>query len=542
MAGAPGHNKPRLSPAAILGLLMLLALAIRVAAVLARPLIEMDETSYVRMAQNLAAGNGPLEITGLNATNFSPLLPLLIAGMASITRDYVAAAYIVSAVFGSLLLLPVYLLGGELSGKRVGLMAAALVAVMPIYVDYSSQIYSENVYFFFLLLSIVFARHMLRGCRVPCSTLAGASLGLAYLANPAAGFYLAAFLAIALVVALRRGILPQMTRAVLILMASFCVYAVPYVIFLHAELGRWTFNGQSTGNSYAAARGLRHNTVEWEREMLALTGAGDSIRLYCLDDAADPVDNLVANPGQGLRILGRQVEYFYLNGVGRVMPLWLLPLMGLGLFGVAWTRSRAAAVGYLLVMMLPAFLVLTVYNSYTRLFMPFVALALIWVAQGWERLEHWGAASLATIAGEPTAGRWLSRIPWVAGGLVMAPLMLLAAITVTGHEYPVGYREAGESLAAVASPETKLMSRETAAAWYAGSKLVILPDADYEQMTAYARRQEVDYLVISRRDISERRPGLTVLEQEQSGHPDWKQIGMVREGTDEETMVFELLR
>lgn len=521
----------------------MLALAVRIAAVLTRPMIEMDEVSYVRMAQNLAASRGPLEITGLDSTNFSPLLPLLIAGVAAVVRDPVVSAYIVSVVFGSLLLVPVFLLGKEFAGSRIGLMAAALAAVMPIFVDHSSRIYSENVFIFFLLLAIVFARHMLQGCRIPCSTLAGAALGAAYLANPSALFYLFLFVALAIVVALRRGILTHMLRALLVMVLMFSIYAVPYAIFLHSQLGEWSYQGKASGNSYAAGLGLRHNTLEWEQEMLTLTdgggGAPPRIRLHTLADSADPAGNLLIDPVRSLRILARQMEFLYSRGFAMVMPLWLLPLMGLGLFCRGWTRSRAEAAGYLLLMMTPVLLVLTVYNAYTRLFMPLVALTLVWVAQGWLRLEEWGRETVEYSFVQQSRGRWGLRVWWLTAAAVILPLLAFSAVTVRDRDYAEGHRRAGESLAGEAvSREARVMSRESASAFYSGGTQVLLPYAGYSEMTAYARSQGVDYLIISRRDVELWRPQLAPLLGDESRHPEWRQVTVALAGTDEETFVF----
>lgn len=536
----PVARRWRPGPITWLGVLMLLALAIRIVAALTRPMIEMDETSYVRMAQNLAGGHAPFDITGTDTTNFSPLFSLLIAGLAAGVRDYVVSAYAVAAVFGALLLLPVYLLGKELGGgPRVGLMAAGLVAVMPIYVDHSSRLYSESVYIFFLLMSVVFARHMLRGCRIPCSTLAGASLGFAYLANPSALFYLLIYLVLALVVAIRKGILPQMGRAALVLLLFFSVYAVPYLLFLHGEFGHWTYNGKAPGNSYAASLGLWHGTFEWEQEMLSLTGDG-ALKLYRVTDSADPAGNLWRDPGRSLRNLGRQARFFYQEGAAQALPLWLLPLLGLGLFSAGWSRSRTAGVGYLLVMMLPALAVFTVYNVYARLLMPFVALALVWVAQGWERLEGWSGDSLTMVGGEPLRQRWQTAARWAIGALVIVPVLVYAGTTVTSRGYQTGYRHAGESLVAVSDEATKIMSRETSTAFYAGGELIWLPYAEYADMTAYARRHGVDFLVISRRDLDERRPCLTQFNGGLPEHPEWQLRGVIDEGTDQETYIFQL--
>ncbi|MEK7818018.1 MAG: glycosyltransferase family 39 protein, partial [Actinomycetota bacterium] len=129
-------QRPR-SETWILLLIMAAALAVRVLAALSRSMIQLDETAHVRMAENLAEGLRPLDIAGLSATHFSPLFPLVTSGLGKLTGDFVISAYAVVIIFGTLLLVPAYLLARDLAGGRAGLMTAALVGAMPLFVDYS---------------------------------------------------------------------------------------------------------------------------------------------------------------------------------------------------------------------------------------------------------------------------------------------------------------------------------------------------------------------------------------------------------------------
>ncbi|MEK7816932.1 MAG: glycosyltransferase family 39 protein, partial [Actinomycetota bacterium] len=170
-----------------------------------------------------------------SATHFSPLFPLITAGLGKLTGDFVLSAYIMVIIFGTLLLAPAYLLARDLAGGRAGLMAAALVGAMPLFVDYSSRLYSESVYVFFLLLALAAGYRILQdGSRYAWAALAGFSLGLAYLANPSAVFYLAALLVLlaGAAVVKHRPWRPLAGRAALFAVL-FTICAAPYIIFLH---------------------------------------------------------------------------------------------------------------------------------------------------------------------------------------------------------------------------------------------------------------------------------------------------------------------
>jgi len=534
-------KKPLLTPGRILALLMAAALVIRVLAALTRPMIQLDETAYVRMAENLGAGNSMLDISGMTTTHFSPLLPLFIAGTAAVVRDYVVAAFIVVTVFGSLMLLPTYLLGKELASTKVGLMAAALLAVTPLMVDYSSRVYSESVYIFFLLLGIVFGHHMLRGCRVACSILAGAALGMAYLANPSAVFYVMALVVLALIVAYVRGIWRPLAKAFVFFLIFFLLYAVPYVLYLHGELGKWTYSGKIPGNIYASTHGLRVNTLEWEKDVMGLTDNNRDLRVNHLENEGDPASTFLRHPLQGAKIFVQQSYVFYNEELQRTLPLWLLPLLGLGLFARGWSRRRAAGVGYLLIMMAPALLIVTMY-AYNRFFMPFVPMVLVWGGEGWLRLDEWGDETIGFSISEEKIPRWRRLAPWVIGAAVILPLLAYSAVTVKKQTYPIGYKDAGLMIRQQAGTDKRIMSREYSAAYYSGGTAVLLPYADYDSTTEYARNKNVDYLVIGKAELSDWRPTLERMLDDSSSPPDWQYVGSSRPGTDQETLIFQLAR
>ncbi len=528
-----------LTPGRILFLLVLGALAIRAVAALTRPMIQLDETAYVRMAENLAGGHGLLDISGSTSTHFSPLPSFFIAGLAVLARNYILAAYIIVTVFGSLILIPTYLLGRELSGQRVGLLAAALMAVTPLFVDYSSRIYSESLYIFFLGMALVLGLRMIRGGGLLNGTLTGVSLGFAYLSDPEAVYYVVVFAGLAIMVGLVRHSWSQLGKSLLLFVLLFLTIAAPYIIFLHSQLGKWTYSGKiSQGNFYAATHNLRFNTLDWEKDQLQISSNGH-IRLYDLQNQGDPLTIFFRYPVLSAKIFARQTYKFYSQVLGNIIPLWLLPLLGLGLFAGAWTRRRAAGVGYLLLMMAPALLILAMY-AHDRFFMPFVPLIMIWVAEGWKRIEEWGRKTIALNFGQrsqPFLQRWA---PWIIGVIVLLPLLLFSAVTVVKQSYPVGYKDAGEYIKQTTGGGKRILSREYSAAYYSGGTAYLLPYDSYDKTTAYARYQHIDYLVISKEELADWRPTLARLLQSPSQHPEWKLVDRVRPGTSQETLIFQL--
>jgi len=534
-------KKTRLSPGWVLLLLMGLALAVRILSVLAHPMVQADETAYLRIAENIAGGRTPYEISGLFTTQFTLILPVLIAGFTFITGDFITAGYVVVTLFGVLLLIPVFLLGKAFAGTRAGLMAAALMAVFPIFVGTSEYIYTETIYIFFLLMAAFFAWQMLQHQRVPCSIFTGLCLGLAYLANPLAVYYVVAFTVVAVAVAWRKRSWLVMFRSVALLLLFFLLLASPYVIFLHHELGRWTYTGkQSYGHNYfAATHGFQRGTLEWEKEIMALTDDGREVRALSLKYDSSPLGDIIHEPLTVARVFARQSYVFYSSMLYKVFPLWLLPLLGLGLFATGWSRRRLAEVGFLLLLMLPVLPILAMI-AFQRFFMPYLPVALIWVAQGWERLESWGQETVSLSFSEARQRRLQGDVLWVIAAMVMLPLIAFAGFFTLSQDYATGYRDAGEWIRDHAGKDRKILYRETTA-YYAGGTMVALPYADYDSTTAFARGKDVDYLAIRRKDILEWRPGLAVLLEPDYRHPEWELVYSSGSGGDE-MLVFRLVR
>lgn len=526
----------------ILLLLMAVAAAIRILAALTRPIIQFDETAYVTMAESLTLGLGPEDLTREVSTYFSPLLPLFITSFAFILRNHVLSGYVVNIVIGSLTLFPIYLLGKEFAGRRVGLMAAALLAVWPLFVDYSTRIYSETLFVFFLLLAVVFGRHMLQGCRVPCSILTGMTLGLAYLANPAAIYYLFVFIVLHLIMAARKGVWLHAAKAAAIFLLLFLVFAGPYWIFLHSQLGKWTYTGKDIDvNAYTASAGLNYQTSEWDEDVLQLVDDGTEVKLNRLPDKGDPLTVFISEPVNSAKIFIRQSYDFYSRVLPEVIPLWLLPLAGLGLFSLGWNRNRALWLGYMLLMMVPALLVLTVY-VHERFFMAYVPFVIIWIAFGWERLENWGRETVDYCFQPARAQRLQRWVPWVLGFLVIMPILIFTTADIARQEYAVEYREAGEWIKESAGGGQLIMNRESMSAYYSDGTPVDLPYADYQATTDYARHKDVDYLVISASDIENYRPQLSMLLDDNFKHPEWKTVHTIRPGTSRETLILQLVK
>ena len=82
--------------------------------------------------------------------------PILIAGTYAIVGDWIIAAKVVSLLFGTMILVPLYLLSRSLLEEKIALLVTLVFAFMPFLVDRSADVVRAPVFWFFLVLGMHF--------------------------------------------------------------------------------------------------------------------------------------------------------------------------------------------------------------------------------------------------------------------------------------------------------------------------------------------------------------------------------------------------
>jgi dolichyl-phosphate-mannose-protein mannosyltransferase len=175
MTGLAAGNGGR-AGLAVLATVLLLALALRVDYAWEGRAPVYDAVAYAKIAERLSEGDGFSlgESATQPASNYSPGLPLLVAGIYEITGGvHERLARLVLALIGTLSVLFTYLIGRRLSGPLAGLVAAAAVAVYPALLEYQGMLMGEPLAATLLsgaVLSMLWASgsgpgHLARGSR-----------------------------------------------------------------------------------------------------------------------------------------------------------------------------------------------------------------------------------------------------------------------------------------------------------------------------------------------------------------------------------------
>jgi len=162
LSGCPGEGPCPPSPEAVgagrwppcvlVLLVLLLAVVLRILYALPRHACCTDESFYLWLARNLFGGEGFTYYCGKPELHFTPLFPVVLGILQWIVRDWEAVSRVAYVIFGGLLPLPVYFLAREMHGRRVGLAASFLVAVLPAFTSgfLFADTMSEPLYLFCL--------------------------------------------------------------------------------------------------------------------------------------------------------------------------------------------------------------------------------------------------------------------------------------------------------------------------------------------------------------------------------------------------------
>ena len=478
--------------------------------------ISPDGVYYVNAGRSLVAGNWG---EGLS-TYWPPLYPLLVGLSSLVFRDAEFAGRFVSVVAGALLVVPAYRLARAWYGRRAAGLSAALVALHPLLVYYSTVLLTEATYTLLFACGVLAGWAALSGRRARAHFAAGAIFGACYLLKPEAAGFLALLLAPTLCEKLfdRRLSFKMSARNALTLCAGFLMLALPYLLYLRHETGAWTISGKLAAHRWQGGR----------------RGAGALLALPPGTLVPDAATALV----QMTKALRAEYEIFNL-----IFPTAFVLLAGLGLFRTRWTGERARRELYLFSFVAAAFAGYAVTLPNIRFFVPLLPLLLCWAARGVVEFEGWAVESLG---GSRVARGFSPRAQKVVAPLVVAVLLAtmlpLAIYLLRGDKWGDygGQKRAAVWIAAQAGTAPPVvMSTAPVAAFYAGGRHVQLVEEDYAALVARARREGVAYVVVNERTVKRMNPLLPLLDG-QAPHAGLRLAHTVADAPGHKILVYAL--
>lgn len=243
------------------------------------------------------------------------------------------------AAFGTGTILVTYYLGEKLENKRVGLVAAFLIAITPMHIKYSKIIRSDVLLTFFILLAFYYCLNILIFNRQKDYLLTGGFLGLAIVTKyPAIIFVptiiLAHFMSHK---SLRKEIKKIGISAGSCLLAGFL--AAPFLFIDINTAIRDITNEARTGNVGGNGEGLLINLVWYWQE--ALTNSLTSFGMFLL--LIGIITTLVTREKKLLLLISFPLLfYLFISSLSLRWDRWIIPLLPFACLLIAWTLEYVA--------------------------------------------------------------------------------------------------------------------------------------------------------------------------------------------------------
>lgn len=502
-----------------------------------------DSVAYAVTGKNLFSGRG-FSYQGALQLVHPPLYSVLIGFFWLLTNNLEFSGQVVSAIAGSLLVIPVYYFVKGIYGRRVGLISGIFVAICPLLVYGSTETFSESLYTLFLISSVALAWKALSSRKLLWISLAGLMVGLSFLTHPLGILFIPIFLVFLFLSPL---LIPATTlrsvgkKAVFFLL-FFIIVCLPYWVFLHQNLGRWTLSANS---NYANIYWYKLRSQGMSQEEIAFK-AGDSEVASDLiasdprfsDSSAGIFGYYSSHPGELPERFLRNMRDAFLEiekiaELLRISPFTLKIILAvtgvfilLGFIKMLWEKKLTVRELYLLFLFLSLSIFL-LFRFEHRYFYPYVPLFLIIIAKVATEIESWFKKKISP--GNRVCG---SISGYLLTGILIVVMGSLSIYLIPKKRelVPYEYKIMGQWMKEnINDVENKIvMSRKLAVPFYAGARHQPVYYGEYPELIEYAKSRKVDYLLIDDWIIPKARPQFTFLLREDREHPGLELVRIVR--------------
>jgi 4-amino-4-deoxy-L-arabinose transferase-like glycosyltransferase len=480
-----------------------------------------DEPFYLWLGRNWLTGAG-YSFTGYSDVHHTPMYPFLSGVFYRLTGNMELASNICYLLFGTLLVIPIFLLARELYGRSVGYVSAALVAVYPAIA--TAPLYwgtlTEPPYYVFVYSALWLALVAMRRERAWWAYLSsGALLGLAYLTRPEAIAYVAVIGVVLVVVRLfERRLFARSTLAGLALFAlGFLLFFGAYAFYVYRITGSWMVS-EKAGVTFITCIGLSEgDTAAFDRATWGLDSTGLEVFFFSRESYhVSMIDIILAQPQAFVTLVARNMRRFVGSLLStRLFSFYLLPLMGLAFLKKAWDKSRTKAELLLLGSLLPvtAFLLFFIQDRYIATLLPTLV---IWLALGTYEVGVWLRDTVVNLTeGHPLPGGWRNLAPGLPVAALVLGLLLLQPRTIAQYtnigSFRPEHKAVGLWLKDNIERDSVVMSRYPTIAFYADTRWEPTPNAELSEVLTYARANHVNYFVLDELETKEMRPQLAWL-------------------------------
>lgn len=462
----------------LLFILFLAALGIRLYFIPFYRVISADGVGYVSAARSVVKGiYTPMTMYGV----VYPSLTALVSMMGISTE---LAGRLVSAVMGSLLIVPLYLLGRDFVNKWVGVIAAILVLAWPPLRSWSCEVMTQATYITLLATWYLLLWRAYRRASLTLALAAGALAGLSYLTRPEA---LIAFTIMAPVLLLPHDRTRTVKNRIMLFVAcagAFILMLSPFVMLVHSVTGQWQLSGKG-GVTLADALSEYLGRPDLKNEP-GFKGIGvfDVIRSY---------------PG----FMWINLRKNLLITLQTIVPWYFWVAAVTGFVAGGWKRGQLVERLYLMATFAPLGLIIVFFFVGPEYIQPYLPVLFLWVGNGMYRAEQ-GLLNSSLLL-KKNYSKFLAWAPLSIAAVSLFTVFSVAGQVPADRNKPYHYdddggrydqRRIGEVLKENLPAGAKIMTRWGRISFYAEMENVGMPQADLVDMVDSARKKGARYIII----------------------------------------------
>lgn len=457
-ANSGGEKELRRLDCIIISLLVAVALSIRLYLYRFHDVIPVDGIGYVSSARKLLSG----DISGLSFHGFYPALTWMIG----ITGpDMETAAQLVSVIMGSLLVVPLYLLGMKLFSRATAFSACIVTITWSSHVFFSCIVANQAAYTTLALAGIYLVWRMFESRRPSHGCWAGLVMGLAFITRPEA-FLLFFVMPLAPLWAKRRE-LHVLRRPVVAYCAAFTCILTMNMLLVHHFTGTWQLAAKTSS--------ALTDTLSYYLNIPDLNQIPGIQSMGYLKFITNYPKLVLTNPINNLKEIFETILPVF---------LWLLALVGL--FAGGLQKEKLVKYSFLLCSFAPLAVIVIFYYINAGYVEPFLPVLFLWCAEGARSVEQFIARSLP-VSVHQGIQRFSQHTPAVlAASIIYAYILLVPQIPVKqdlstytwqDDDARRDHKRLGIMLKQYLPPG-KIMSRSSRLAYYAEHEMVGIPNTD----------------------------------------------------------------
>lgn len=221
-----------------LSILMILSLFLSIYLFFHTHVISLDGAfQYIPIAKEFTKGLYQKAI----ANTQQPLYSLFIAFLYQWIPDFETSGRLITSFFGILLIFPVYFLGKWMYDRNIAFLSTLLICVHPYIRRFSADVLKESTYLFFLTTAVCISWKAIEERNKYFYILVSVLTAISYLIRPD-GMEVITSLLIFLLFIKKFDRVKEKTIPLFILIFTFLLFLLPYLIFLKEVKGEWVWN------------------------------------------------------------------------------------------------------------------------------------------------------------------------------------------------------------------------------------------------------------------------------------------------------------